>query len=945
MIYAANSLSGNEVLIISDKHRGELDFSPLGYWGIQKTNDPDHKLSLIAEPNQAGYQLKKFDTPFGDKKRIPGQEPKIWHLHEQLAYFMKEKDYIDMFGPLNLHPKVSCFDIEVQTRKGQPPDPKRHPICMIGVHNYEHGIIDENIIIDEGDERATIVKFLKLIELFDPDIVSGYFSVDFDMPFILKRMQILGIPFPAGLHRTKVENLPTKLIPITHPERARRAAVLMKMRGDAPHTITKDKVEENIEKSEKENRAKKEWYEAEISLGFGRVHYDLYVSVKLDAMAVTRIRNRRLKTVAEYYGSKDIFDIPDEDKMDMETMYRERRQEMQTYLHSDLRQTRMLFNIYYTQYAAQAQMICTAFDGIVNSKGRAPFAKMFMGRAFVENKIYPAKQNIVRHDSMFRNLTDDGKFKGAYVDIKKLGRFKDTAKIDFSSMYPSIIITFNISPDTVRYLGTEDLAVASKSQFENRIDKGVIENGYYPILIKKRTKDTLVVSIPDDKVNKYISFEIDTSKPGIIPKKISELLTERDRIRKGEMKEIEKTLKEGDAYKQDGRWKILESMQNNYKIAANSIFGIAGNPHFEVGDLPCAMLITGFGRELSHYLSGYLGDKAIEIDTDGIYTSENVNVEEINQLVTDVLTEKYKWFTIAQKTKVDLELKDTPSLFIGMKTYAMKKISEKDGKKKETVEVKGSAFRGSSKAKFYENILKEVVTATLEWKEPEEIRELVDALTYSDKWKPEDFKLSLSVTKEESEYSYDPTATSTMETIYESEELEPIDDIHARIDRLVRKSLEKAATKIGTNEILATQNLKGVRKFLPTEVSPMLEWMRGSKDILKEAKKNPDDTEKYINQMIKLADDSIGKVGIPSIEKKMPVPIRLLNMAKSEGLSTLKGESIEYYQALGESEIRIFSKENLEKYPINVQWYKERLDKVVKQILEAVSNQNTGAFF
>lgn len=944
MIYAANAISGTKTLIISDKHRGEFDFAPLGYWGIQKTNGSQDLLSFIAEPNQIGYKLKKFTSQFPDKRETNNQEIKIWQMHEQLAYFMKEKDYVDLFGPLNLFPKVTCFDIEVGTRKGQSPDATKHRILMIGLHNFEKDKVNENIIIDEPTERETIIKFLDTLAEFDPDIISGYFSMDFDGPYILKRMQILGIPFPLKLHRTKAENLPTKLLPVDHPERIKRATNLLKMKGYNPENITKDFVSEQIAKSEKELRGKKEWQEGELSFGFGRVHYDLYVSVKLDALAITRIRNRRLKTVAEYYGSKNIVDLPDEDKMDMETMYATRRSEMHTYLHSDLNQTRMLFEIYYTQYAAQAQMICTAFDGIVNSKGRAPFAKMFMGRSFVENKIYPYKQNQVRHEAMFRNLTDNGKFKGAYVDIKKLGRFKDTAKIDFSSMYPSIIITFNISPDTVRYLGTEELSVQSKDKFPHEIDKGVIQNGYYPILLKSISNSSMVVSIPDDKVNKYINFEIDTSKPGIIPKKIAELLSEREKIRKGEMKEIEKRL--GDPhYKSDGRWKILESMQNNYKIAANSIFGIAGNPHFEVGDLPCAMLITGFGRELSHYLSGYLGEKAIEIDTDGIYTSELVDVEKINSLVTEVLTEKYRSFVIGQKAKVDLELKETPSLFIGMKTYAMKKTSMKDGKEVVKVEVKGSAFRGSSKAKFYEGILKEVVSAALEWKEPEEIRELTDQLVYSDKWKPEDFKLSLSVTKEEGEYSYDPTANSVLETIYEGEELESIEQIYKRIDKLVHKSLEKAAIKLGVTEILATAPIRGPRKFLPTEFSPMYKWMKSSKKVMDKAKKDTQNLEEYIAQLLTLADNCIAEVGVPSIEKKMPVPIRLLNMARAEGLSTLKGESIEYYQSLGESPIRIFSKQNLDKYPINIQWYKERLDKVVKQILESISNQSTGAFF
>jgi DNA polymerase elongation subunit (family B) len=935
MIYSANIIQDAKLLIISDKHRGEFDFSPWGFMGIERTGNSADIISFVGEPDQKGYRLKKYKNTFQSKDDKQLRQIKIWSLAEQLAYFIKDEDYINLFGELNLHPKVMCFDIEVRTKKGQPPNADIHPICMIGLHIYDKSRnMDKVIIIDEESEKLTIERFLRAIIKFDPDILVGYWSIQFDAPFILRRMEILGIPFPPELHRTKIENIGTKYLPVDHPLRIDRIRKSLQRKGMTDPTETY--VKSVIADQEKEIRAKDQWKEPEISFGLGRVHYDLYISVKLDAQAITRIKNRKLKTVAEYYGSKNIFDIPDEDKMDMDTMYKTRREEMRRYLTSDLHQTRFVFDVYYGLYASQAQMIGTSFDSIINSKGRAPFSKMFMGRSFIREGFYPYKQNIVRYETMFKTLTDEGKFKGAYVDIKKFGRFEKTAKVDVGSMYPSIIISFNISPETVKYIGTDPLTVQQEHNFENTIDKMVIRNSYYPIILKERTKEYMIISIPEDKAGKYINFRIDTSAPGIIPKTIGNLLDERKKIRKQEMAKLEKDVPE-EEYKQLREWKILDSLQNNIKIASNSVYGILGNPHFEVGDLPCAMLVTAFGRELSHYMTTYLGDQAIEIDTDGIYISGTIDIDKLNSSITKVLTEKYKSFVIKQRMALELELKDVPSLFIAMKTYALKK--------KEKIEMKGSALRGSAKSKFYEAALAEIVTHVLDWKRPEEIRELADTLIYSDKWKDEDFKVSLAVTKGEEEYSYDPGINTTMETIYDTEDSIGIEDAFKRIDAMVKKSLYSAAERLGTGEIVSLTPVKDA-KFLPGEVSPLAEWNKESKKIMGPLrKKEKTVSEEAVSQLLVLADHVVGKVGIPSLEKKMPMAIRVLTTAKKEGISAMKGENIEYYYSLGDSPIRLFTKENLSRYPINKQWYQEKLDGTVSKVLKYISQQEITSFF
>lgn len=933
MIYFVGQLRNEKLFLVSDLFRGEFDFSLWGYVGIERTNNPKDVISFIGEPNQVGYSLKKYDTLFVQDSSI---ERKIWPLAEQFSYFMPEETYNKLFGEVNLSPKVLCFDIEAATSAGETLSAEKHEICMIGLNFYDTETgQNEIVIIDEGNEKRTITKFLKFVSKYDPDIIAGYFSLTFDAPFILKRMEVLGIDFPDELHRVSLDKLPLRYLHATHPYRVNRTREILEKREK--RKLTDEYVIGKIREAEKENQAKGRTNDAQLSFGFGRVHYDIYNSVVLDAQAITRVKNRKMKTIAEYYKSKDIFDIPEEQKADMKTLYKTDRQTMAKYLESDMRQTRFLFDIYYPQYSSQAQMVCTSFDAIVNSKGRAPFAKMFMAKSFIKEGIYPYKRNIVRHSAMFRNLTEDGKFKGAYVDIKKFGRFRSTAKVDVGSMYPSIIISFNISPETVRYLGTEPLVIAKESSFEHTIDKMVIRNGYYPIVLKERTDDYMVISIPDDKVGKYINFRIDLSTIGIIPKTIVPLLEKRKHIRKKEMAKIEKEHPDK-SYKNLREWKVLDSTQNNLKIASNSIYGIMGNAYFEVGDLPCAMLVTAFGRELSHFMTSFFGENAIEIDTDGIYISGSIDINELNSRIDKVLTEKYKKFPIKQRIALELEIENVPSLFVAAKTYALKK---EDG-----IETKGSALRGSSKSRFYEQSISMIIKEVLDWKPTEEIREFANHLMYSDIWKPEDFKMSLHVTKEEEEYTYEPGINSTAEVVLAEDSALDIQDVVKKVDLAVRKSLSSAAAKLNCEQILSMSPV-GNMPFAINGFSPLAYWNKESKKLIMRCKKanNPETVAKTIEEVLITANEIMKKVSMPSIEKKMPLSIRILSLARKEGISVFKGESIEYYYALGPSPVQMFNKKNLKKYPINKQWYQERLDLFVRKVLGYIDNQERVTLF
>jgi hypothetical protein len=525
---------------------------------------------------------------------------------------------------------------------------------------------------------------------------------------------------------------------------------------------------------------------------------------------------------------------------------------------------------------------------------------------------------------MFRELTDGGKFRGAYTGIKKLGRFRSVSKVDVNSMYPNIIITFNISPETVSYLGYENLRQVGEEEVSTTIDKYVIRNGYYPILLEQRTDDYIQILIPDDKVSKYIRFRIDMSKKGIISSEIDKLLQERKSVR-SKMKD----LKEDSA-----EYKILDSIQNNIKISANAVFGIMGNPHFDVGDLSCAMLITAFGRELSHYMTTYLGEGVIEIDTDGIYVDGKVDVDKLNEDITKALEEKYKKFLIKQAMKLDLELQDAVGMFLGMKNYVLKKP---DG----SIETKGSSLRGSSKAPYIEKIIREAAIKLIDYKDTIQARKEVNDLMYSTEWKPEDFKQTLAITKDEDEYKIDGGFSAVLSDLFETLSISDPEQIYKRLRTLVEREVY-TAIQIQGKDIFDNVKLKEEDVYVP---QPIASFVNNSNKVLKEYRKGAITKEKCGEQLLFFAESSI-TLARPKKEKgKMGIPLRLMKSAKAQGVLILKGETLEYYQAIGEEPLRLFTSENLKKYPINVSAYRKLVDNTITSMFEYISEQETASLF
>ncbi len=214
-------------------------------------------------------------------------------------------------------------------------------------------------------------------------------------------------------------------------------------------------------------------------------------------------------------------------------------------------------------------------------------------------------------------------YPGGYVKEPHVGIHENLVSFDLNSLYPSIIMQYNMSPETIAdgELGNVDIEqVLTKSQRPNNKGKALAANGQY----------------------------FNTDKPGIIPAIIDEMYQERVGI-KADMIKAQKKLQKVDKndkqelYSIEREISIAENRQMAIKILLNSLYGAMGNKYFRFFDQRIAEAITLTGQltirwaeyELNSFLNRTMQttsfkDYVVAIDTDSLYVSLDDIVNKFN---------------------------------------------------------------------------------------------------------------------------------------------------------------------------------------------------------------------------------------------------------------------------------------------------------------------------
>jgi len=219
-------------------------------------------------------------------------------------------------------------------------------------------------------------------------------------------------------------------------------------------------------------------------------------------------------------------------------------------------------------------------------------------------------------------------FQGAYVKDPQVGMHNWIVSFDLDSLYPHLIMQYNISPETKDALGKR-----------NTLDPDHVLNPH------SETAQTQFLRVQDHQqaaVEKNLAIAANgvyfkRDKQGFLPE-LMETMYEERKMYKEKMLEAKRALKALDATASATKREELEYQISKYhnfqlvrKIQLNSAFGAVGNQYFRYYDIDCAEAITVSGKlsirwieqELNKFLNRMAGttdvDFVVASDTDSVY--------------------------------------------------------------------------------------------------------------------------------------------------------------------------------------------------------------------------------------------------------------------------------------------------------------------------------------
>jgi len=195
-------------------------------------------------------------------------------------------------------------------------------------------------------------------------------------------------------------------------------------------------------------------------------------------------------------------------------------------------------------------------------------------------------------------------FPGGYVKPPQVGMHNWVMSFDLNSLYPNLIIQYNMSPETLLTMPGAEGATASNGAVFSTTKKGII-----PEIVEELYAKRVVV--------KKEMLQAKTKLETISKKKRTEYLATSGQVAR------------------------LETLQTAIKLLLNSLYGAMGNKYFRYFDLRIASAITLTGQEvIKHaeksvnvFLNKFVGeekDRVIAMDTDSLYIGVEDVIDKFN---------------------------------------------------------------------------------------------------------------------------------------------------------------------------------------------------------------------------------------------------------------------------------------------------------------------------
>ena len=572
----------------------------------------------------------------------------------------------------NVHPGdasipllVGCYDLEMYSGSGLfPQAEKGDPIVQIGISYrwttkmmeparrvvFVLGDVDESDedgveFVSCATERELLSEFISEVQEVNPDIMCGYNIFGFDDAYLEVRARKLGIPF--DLSRKKAEfgekDFETKKFELASGKYDLR---FMTLRGRLGLDLLLNmRREHSLDSFKLDNVAGTFLRDKVLEYKDGRVaskstrglRVGNYVCFHIVGNTSDPYRDGE-KYVVTSVDSKG-FTIRTQGPLFADLDDKQRKSLEWTFAKDDV-EPHELFDLHanggpagrarIAKYCIQdCDLVLTLMaklDTIVNARGMADVCKVPMeyvlrrgqGIKIFSAVLYYASQR----DQILRvqeSLDGDTGYEGAIVISPKIGMYLDqpVSVLDFNSLYPSNMIAYNISPDTlvsVRVFDVEGHRIDSQCEGYKKDEIKKLEDAGYVIdEIEYDNKDD-DGNIVGKTVCSYVQSQ--TGKPmltGVLPLTLDILLKKR--------KEFKEKME--DKQYDESQRSVYNGLQLAYKVVANSVYGQTGSRTSPIRKICVAACTTAAGRKAlftaKHIVETEYGAQVVYGDTDSIF--------------------------------------------------------------------------------------------------------------------------------------------------------------------------------------------------------------------------------------------------------------------------------------------------------------------------------------
>jgi len=556
------------------------------------------------------------------------------------------------------------YDLEVYSETGFPQsDNPSSEIMQIGVSTrWSDNLLEpiERFVLVSGKaisqdptlkyiccsgEKDLLLKFQDLIKVEEPDIITGYNTFGFDDGYLYDRFQKYRLEIDMGREDTKIISKTFELASGKYAVRyldmngrlsldlllyARREFNLDSYKLDnVAGVFLRDKVLDIIIISGAETRMFE--IHTKSTRGLFKGNY-----VKFDIVTNTSnpYADGKKFYVKEIFENKFIVELSEENYLNtFDDISKEERKKLEWSFCKDDISIKQIMDSHNGSIEEKSEIakyciqdcdlvltLLAKLDVLTNSRGMADVCKVPLEFIFANRgqgiRIYSAVlYEAAKQDQIIQTqecAEGDISYEGAIVIEPKIGMYLDNpiAVLDYNSLYPSNMIAYNLSPDTLVYVKTYS-------------DQGkLIKDESYEVPNFEEIKKTFKIDeVSYDHHGGRQSCGYIQEHEGLLPRTLKLLLKMRKDTRK--LMETEKD---------ESQKSVLNGLQLAYKTVANSIYGQTGSRTSPIRKVEVAACTTAIGRERLLFAKKIaeeeFGGNVIYGDTDSIFINFNKNLEE-----------------------------------------------------------------------------------------------------------------------------------------------------------------------------------------------------------------------------------------------------------------------------------------------------------------------------